>query len=495
MIPLLELQGINKVFCDDFLLEDINLSLHPGKVHVVVGANGSGKSALLRIISGLFAPDSGQMLLDGRPVSFENIAQAKGAGILYRPQEPQLFDNLSVAENLFFDCLPRRRFGGFDTVQLRAQTQALLAGLGIRLDPGTPAGRLGYAQRQLLEAAKTRVGSWKIVAFDEPTAALAEPERELLFSIVRSLRDQGVGVIYVSHRLDEILKIGDTVSVVRQGRIADTRIVADMDKEDLVRMMTGRLLTERYPRFSVPQGKKVLEVKGLASSHILSGVDFCLHHGEILGITGLMGSGRSRLAQCLFGAVAPSAGTILLDGKPVYIRSPKDALDLGIALVPEDRVENSILHRQDLVLNLTVASLSRFRGTTGLDSGHMFSLVQDYSDRIGLGNGRPGDFPDLYSGGNQQKVSIARWLAKRSRIYILDEPTRGIDASSKVDVYNAIADIAVKGGSVLLISSDIEEILGMCDRVLVLTGGRIVCDLPRLAASQELILEYATAEE
>lgn len=491
----LELLGIHKRFGDDFILSDINLSLSAGEVHVVVGENGSGKSALLRILSGLFAPDSGRMLLEGQPVSFESIAEAKKAGVLYRPQEPQLFDNLSVAENLYFDRLPRGRFGGFDVIRLRAQTQTLLSVLGIRLDPRSLAGSLGYAQRQLLEAAKTRVGDWKVVAFDEPTAALAEPEREILFSIVRSLRDQGVGVLYVSHRLDEILKIGDTVSVVRQGRIADTRAVADLDKDDLVRMMTGRLLTERYPRFFPSRGKKVLEVRGLSSGHILSGVDFALHRGEILGITGLMGSGRTRLAQCLFGAASPNAGSILLDGRPVRFRSPKDALDRGIALVPEDRSENSILHRQDLVLNLTVASLARFRGATGLDSGHMFSLVKDYSDRIGLRPGRPGDYPDLYSGGNQQKVSVARWLARRSRIYILDEPTRGIDVSSKVDVYNAVADIAAKGGSVLLISSDIEEILGMCDRVLVLTGGRIVCDLPRRAASQELILEYATAEE
>jgi ribose transport system ATP-binding protein len=295
--------------------------------------------------------------------------------------------------------------------------------------------------------------------------------------------------------MDEILKVGDRVSVVRQGRVLDTREVGALDRESLVRMMTGRIQTERYPRLERKRGKAVLEVKGLQSAPVLQDVSFSMRKGELLGVTGLMGSGRTRLAQCLFGAVEPSGGEILLDGAPVRFRDPSEALGRGIALVPEDRSENAILHRQDLVLNVTVASLRRFRGRTGLDASFMHDLVKEYSDRLGLRPGRPGDRPDQYSGGNQQKVAVARWLARRSRIYILDEPTRGIDVASKVDIYNAIADLIAKGASVILISSDIEEILGLCDRVLVLAGGRIACDLPRAEATQELILEYATAED
>jgi ribose transport system ATP-binding protein len=494
MRPLLELVGISKSFSDGFALEDVRLDLRSGEVHVVVGENGSGKSAIMKLIGGLYGPDEGTLFLDGESTSFTDIADAKSHGIMYQPQEPMLFENLSVAENLYFDLLPRGRFGGLNTLRLRSDAFALLEELGIHFDTGASVSSLGYAQRQLLEAAKACVGKWKVVAFDEPTAAMAEPEREILFSIVRRLKAEGAGVFYVSHRLDEILKVGDRVSVVRQGRVLDTRAVGSLDRESLVRMMTGRLQTERYPRVERKRGKPVLEVKGLQSLPVLHDVSFSMRKGELLGVTGLMGSGRTRLAQCLFGAVEPTGGEIRLDGEPVRFKDPGDALESGIALVPEDRSENAILHRQDLVLNVTVASLSRFRGLTGLDASLMHNLTQDYSDRLGLRPGKPGDRPDQYSGGNQQKVAVARWLARRSRIYILDEPTRGIDVASKVDIYNAITDLVAKGASVILISSDIEEILGLCDRVLVLAGGRIACDLSRAEATQELILEYATAE-
>lgn len=493
--PLIEMKNVSKRFAESFALEDITLNLYRNNVHVIIGENGSGKTALLRLLSGIYTPDSGTMYYRGKQQQFQSFSQARQLGIMYRPQEPQLFDNLSIAENLFFDHLPLNRLSGLDSFSLHDNTRKLLSELGIDLNPRDLAGTLGYAQRQLLEAAKSCVGHTDVVALDEPTASLAEPEREILFSIVRRLKTAGTCVVYVSHRLDEVMKIGDSVTVMRQGRIVDTTAVENMDKSSLVHLMTGQLMTERYPRFTVTKGNPLLEVRNLHSGHILKGVNFFLKKQEILGITGLMGSGRTRLAQCLFGAVDPSKGSIILDGKPVRFRTPRDALNMGMALVPEDRVENSILRRQDLVLNLTVASLNRFKKTTGLDSAHMFSLVRDYSDRIGLRPGRPGDLPEFYSGGNQQKVSVARWLAKRSRIYIFDEPTKGIDASSKVDVYNAISDMVSKGASVILVSSDIEEILGMCDRVLVLTGGKIVCDLPRDKVTQEQILEYATGEE
>ncbi len=494
MKPILELIKITKNFGDDFFLEDISLDLYPGEVHVIIGENGSGKSAILKILSGLVSPAKGEIRVDGETVHFSDIGAAKKAGILYRPQEPQLFENLSVAENLYFDELPHSLIGALQVYQLRYDAKNLLYNLGIGLDPQKTVRTLGYAERQLLEAAKSCVRRWKVVAFDEPTAALAEPERAILFAIVQRLKAQGVGVLYVSHRLDEIQKVGDRLTVVRQGRIIDTRPVKDLDREVLVKMMTGRLLTERYPRFATRQGKPVLEARDIRSGDILRGVSFSLRRGEILGITGLMGSGRTRLAQCLFGAVEPSGGDIILNGRAVNFRNPQEALNQGLALIPEDRMENSILHHQDLVLNLTVASLNRYNKITGLDPKKMFKLVRNYSSRIGLRPGHPNDYPDSYSGGNQQKVSVARWLAKRAQIYIMDEPTRGIDVASKIDVYNAIADIAAKGGSVIFISSDIEEILGMCDRILVLTGGKIVCDLPRLKASQEIILEYATAD-
>ncbi|HCM26827.1 MAG TPA: ABC transporter [Treponema sp.] len=495
MEKLLQLAGVRKTFRDGFVLEDVNLDLVPSEVHMVVGENGSGKSSIMKLIAGVYGFDGGSMRYLGTETRFSGIPDAQARGVMYRPQELQLFDNLSVAENLFFDHLPRTRWGAIDELRLQDDGARLLRDLQIRIDPRAGVGTLGYAQRHLLEAAKSCVGNWKVVAFDEPTAAMAEPEREILFSIVRRLKDRGVGVFYVSHRLDEIFKIGDRVSVVRQGRIVETRGVSSLDRDSLVRMMTGRIMTERYPRLGGTKGRTVLEARDLRSGDILRGVDFSLRKGEILGITGLMGSGRTRLAQCLFGATAPSSGSILIDGQQVVLKGPEDALMRGIALVPEDRSENSILHRQDLVLNITISSLRRFRGAAGLDGRFMKSLVKDYSQRLSMKPGRPSDKPDEYSGGNQQKVAVARSLARRSRIYIMDEPTRGIDVASKIDIYNAIAELVAKGASVLLISSDIEEILGLCDRALVLAGGRIACDLPRGTATQELILKYATAEE
>lgn len=397
--PVFELKNVSKRFNDSFALEGINLSLFSGTVHVIIGENGSGKTALLRMMAGLYTADSGTICYRGEETQFQSFSQARQLGIMYRPQEPQLFDNLSIAENLFFDHLPRNKLSGLDSFTLYDKTKKLLADLGISLNPNDLAGTLGYAQRQLLEAAKACVGHNDIVALDEPTASLAEPEREILFSIVRRLKASGTCVVYVSHRLDEVMKIGDTVTVMRQGRVVDTTAVENMDKGSLVHLMTGELMTERYPRFTVPKGNPLLEVRDLNSGHILRGVSFILKKQEILGITGLMGSGRTRLAQCLFGAVEPSAGSILIDGKAVRFKTPRDALNMGMALVPEDRIENSILHRQDLVLNLTVASLKRFKKTTGLDSAHMFNLVRDYSDRIGLRPGRPGDIPEFYSGG------------------------------------------------------------------------------------------------
>ncbi|GAB1484934.1 sugar ABC transporter ATP-binding protein [Treponema sp.] len=495
MQAVLKLSRIVKGFGDDFRLEDINIDVFSKEVHVIVGENGSGKSALMKLIGGHYTPDFGSLLLEGEELNLTSISDAKGHGIMYRPQEPQLFANMTVEENLYFDQLPRGKLGGLDAFRLRSDAHKLFQELGIKLDPRAKVSTLGYAQRQLLEAAKACVGTWKVVAFDEPSAAMAEPEREVLYSIVRRLKDEGVAVFYVSHRLDEILKVGTRVSVMRQGRIVYTQSVDTLDRTALIRIMTGQLQTERYPRFERKSGKPVLETVSLKSGHILRDVSFQVHKGEIIGITGLMGSGRTRLAQCLFGAVQPSGGELLLDGIPVRFKNPSDALKPGIALVPEDRSQNAILHRQDLVLNITLASLHRFKSRTGFDFSFMHSLVKDYSQRLGVRPGRPSDKPDQYSGGNQQKVAVARWLARRSRIYILDEPTRGIDVASKVDVYNAIADLVSKGASVILISSDIEEILGLCDRILVLAGGRIVCNLKRAEATQELILGYATSEE
>lgn len=479
--PFLRLDHITKTISDEFSLSDICLSIYPGMVHILIGENGSGKTCLLHIIAGLSQADTGHL-------QYENIKEK----ILFLPQEPQVFENLTVAENLFFNCYPLSWNKSIDFIKMIKKSKELFQQFGIPLNPNSVVHYLGYAQRQLLSAAKALVSDWDLVIFDEPSAALGEPERQILFSIIKELKRKGTSVLYVSHRLDEIFKIGDVVTVMGQGKIIGTKTVADIDKKSIVKMMTGKSLTERYPRFIRPLGEPVLEVHNLSSYPILKDISFSLYRREILGITGLMGSGRTKLAHCLFGEEPVSKGSIQVNGTEITLRSPMDALKNGIALIPEDRSVNSILHYQNLLLNITIASLDRFKSITGLHTGRMFHAVRKYSDHMGIKTGNVNDYPDNYSGGNQQKVALARWLAYRADIYIFDEPSRGIDVSSKIDLYNAINDIVAKKGSVILISSDIEEIIGMCDRILVLTAGTIVAEIPHEQATPERILKYAT---
>ncbi|HRU29409.1 MAG TPA: sugar ABC transporter ATP-binding protein [Treponema sp.] len=479
--PVIKLEQVCQKISEEFSLSNICLELHPGKVHVLIGENGSGKTCLLQIIAGLTTADSGEIHYKHNKIN-----------TLYLPQEPQVFENLSVAENVFFSSYPRSWNGSINFLKISKTTSTLFKELGIDLEPQTLVRQLGYAQRQLLSAAKALVFNWDVVIFDEPSAALGEPERKILFAIIQKVKEKGTSVLYVTHRLDELFKIGDEVSVIRQGSILGTKSVAAIDKRSIVRLMTGKSLIERYPRFERPLGKPVLEVEHLSSFPILNDISFSLYKTEILGITGLMGSGRTKLAHCLFGEEPISSGKIKVYGKEISLHSPIDALKNGIALIPEDRSVNSILHYQNLLLNITIASLERFKGLTGLQTGRMFHTVRKYSDHIGIRTGNVNDYPDSYSGGNQQKVALARWLAYRADIYIFDEPSRGIDVSSKIDLYNAINDIVAKNGSVILISSDIEEIIGMCDRILVLTAGTIVANIHHKEATPERILKYAT---
>ena len=496
-VPVLEIRRLRKYWHDDFSIDVDYLDLMPGEVHVIVGENGSGKSALMRLLAGIDTRDSGAILLSGTEVEYGDVAESRSGGVQYQLQDPQLFENLSVAENIYFDNMPARRglFHALNHFRLHADCVHLFRTLGIALDPEQPVARLGYAERQLVAAAKACVADAAVYIFDEPSAAMSEPERLILFRIIRLLKDRGVGVFYISHRLDEIKHVGDRVTVLHQGQVVETRAVEAVDRETLVRLMTGRIHTERYPRISVPIGPAVMDVRHLQSDHILRDVNFSLRKGEILGITGLMGSGRTRLANCLFGVVRPTAGSIAVDGLAVRFNDPHAALQSGLALVPEDRATNAMFHQHALLDNMTIAALRRFRNRVGLDGRVMRDLVRSYVDRLHI---LPGRMPDLlhnYSGGNQQKVMIARWLMKRAKIYIMDEPTRGVDVATKVDIYNAMNDMVAKGASIILISSEIEEILGLCDRVLVLSGGRMVCDLPRERATKEIILEFATNEE
>jgi len=491
--PLLELRSVSKYFSDDFSLRDISMELRAEEVHVLIGQNGSGKSALMKAVCGLFHRDSGLILLDGKEVDFASVNEARGAGLVMQYQNTQLFDNLSVAENVFFGRIPRRGLftQSLDRYRLHEECDALFSRLGIGISPEDLVTRLGYTQRLVVSAAQTCIAEAKIVIFDEPTAGMTDPEREILFNIVREIRDRGVGVFYISHKLDEIGKIADRVTVLHGGRVSASLPDGSVGRDDLIRMMTGGACTERYPRLRVEYGPQDLSVEHLRSGHVLEGVSFSLRKGEILGITGLMGSGRTRLANCLFGQARPSGGIVSVDGKLADFGHPSEALRRGVALIPEDRDKNASFHNQDIVQNISVAALDRFLGAYGLDTRYMEELTDEYISSLGILPGRPSDIMRSYSGGNQQKVVVARWFMSLCKIFIMDEPTRGVDAAARIDIYNAMNDLVTKGASIILISSDIEEILGMCDRILVLARGQIACDLPRSQATTEKIIDYA----
>ncbi len=488
------LVDVTKIF-PGFALFDMSIDVRAGEAHVIVGENGSGKSSMMKLLAGWFPPDAGKVFVRDNQVGFRSMHEGQSAGVFYLHQDVQTCENLSVAENVFLGRLPTGRFSIlFDRPRMIRECGAVFQRLGIDFAVETPVASLGYAERQLVAAVRAFVSDSEIVIFDEPTSAMNDGEREILFRIVDELKRDGRAIFYISHRLDEIRRVGDRVTVIHKGRIVTTEACDRIDHEALVKMMTAEVRSDRYPRLEQTVGPTVLSVRNLTKDPILKGVSFDLRRGEILGITGLMGSGRTLLASCLFGLAKPVGGSIEINGRAVEINTPWDAMAAGISLIPEDRVENGIFRRHNLVHNVTTATLNRFLRRFFLDERYMEELTLEYAEELTIKPGNPGDVMETYSGGNQQKVLVARWLMNRSHIYIMDEPTRGIDVAARVDIYNAMNDLTTKGAAVILISSEIEEILGMSNRVLVLEGGRIAAEFPWRDASKERILEYATGD-
>ena len=495
-VPLLSLRNISKNF-EGFNLEDISLDLFAGKGHVVVGENGCGKSTLMKLIAGWFPQDSGRIIINGRAVKFRNIQDAKKQGIIYMHQEIQCFDNLLVAENLFFGELSKiSKFPGlFNIDEIIFKCREIFDELHISIPPDIKFGKLGFAERQMISAVKSYISDARLIIFDEPSSAMSQPEREILFGIISRLKSRGVGIFYISHRLDEINQVGDYVSVMQKGRLIGTEPCETARENRLIEMMIGDVHRNRYPKLHGRRGGIVLSVSDLTFEPTLKGVDFDLRQGEILGITGLMGSGRTLLANCLFGVVQPTSGEITVGGETVNFSHPGSAMSSGISLVPEDRLENGIFTKHDLQRNMTSATLNRFVNRFFLNEIFMNELTQQYVEILKIRPGKQNDLIARYSGGNQQKVMLAKWLMNRSPIYIMDEPTRGVDSASKIDIYNTMNDLASKGAAIILISSEIEETLGMADRILVLAGGKIAREFRWEEASKENIIAAAAMED
>lgn len=487
---MLQLVGIHKSFPGVHALRGVSLELQPGEVHILLGENGAGKSTLLKIAGGALSKDTGQIHVHGRRVELRSVQHARSLGIGMVHQELSLVPDLSVAENLQLGQWPRRWLGLVDWREMRVRARRVLGDLEVPLDPDRPVRELSIAERQLVEIARVLGLEVRILLLDEPTSALPEGDRKRLFRILRELRNRGVAVVYTSHRLAEVWEIGDRVTVLRDGQAVGTFPVQEVDESLLVRLMVGRTLQEHFPKAQVPLGPPVLEVSDLHAG-ILSGVSVQVRAGEIVGVFGLRGSGRSTLARALFGLERIRSGTIRINGRPVEIRSPQDAIRAGLGYLTEDRREG-LVPLLPVPPNVTLASLARFVRRGFLDLSGERDVTLRLMEALAIHPPLPWRPALHFSGGNQQKILLARWLASGARVLVLDEPTRGIDVGAKSEVFALVGQLVQKGVGILLLSSEIPELLAVADRILVLRSGRLTAEFPRGEATQEAILRAAT---
>ena len=490
--PIVELRDAAKSYGAVRALRDANLSLRPGEVRALIGENGAGKSTLVKVLGGVVRRDAGAMLVDGAEVDFHSPHAARDAGIAVIYQEPTLFPDLSVAENVVMGFHPLRGFKRIDRGRMQGEVKALLDRLGVRLDPERPVRGLSIADQQIVEIAKALSLDARVLIMDEPTAALSGPEVARLFSVVRALQEHGAAVLFISHRLDEVFTICDTVTVMRDGAVVHDARTADMTTDEMVRRMVGRDLSALFPKQDAQVGEKVLEVKRLTREGVFFDVSLDVRAGEIVALAGLVGAGRSEVARAIFGIDKADAGHVEMAGKRLPGGRPLAAMRAGLGFVPEDR------RQQGLVMDLSIArnvSLTRLRALSRaglIRSSAENSLAEEWAARLQLKYHRLGDSVGTLSGGNQQKVVLGKWLATGPKVLIVDEPTRGIDVGTKAEVHRLMSELAGQGVAVLMISSELPEVLGMADRVLVMHEGRITGELSRADANEESVIRLAT---
>jgi ribose transport system ATP-binding protein len=491
--PLLRLSGICKAFAGVQALDQVELDIHAGEVHAVCGENGAGKSTLMKIMSGVYQPDAGTICFEGCMLAFGSPRAAEAHGVVMIHQELNLVPHLSVAENIFLGREPKR--GWFiDRKRQRVDAQRCLGRLGVEIDPDLPVHVLPVAQQQMVEIAKALSMSAKLVIMDEPTSSLTEAETGQLFRVIHELRRDGVAIVYISHRLEEMARIVDRVTVLRDGRWVGSCAFADTTVERIVAQMVGRDLDHQFPpRRSRPTEDTLLEVRGLQRHGVFGPVDFDLKRGEILGFAGLIGAGRTEVARTLFGADAKDAGSIRFGGAELEIRSPIDAIRHGIAYVSEDRKAHGLAVKMTVAENITLANLGAVCRPGGFIKFRAeVDTARHYIDALGIRTPGPHQVARLLSGGNQQKVVISKWLFRRARLIIFDEPTRGIDVGAKYAIYELMDQLAAEGIGVILISSELPEILGLTDRVAVFHEGKLAKTLATRSTSQEEIMHCAS---
>ena len=489
--PLIELRELSKSYGGVQAVAEVSFTIDRGSVHALVGENGAGKSTLVKLLTGVIQPDEGEIAING---AVERIADPQAAhrlGIVAMYQEPTVFPDLTAAENVFAGRQPRGRVRTVDWREMRDEAARLFEDLGVELDANVPVRGLGVADRQLLEIAKALSSSARLLIMDEPTAALSPHEVENLFETVRQLRDRDVAVVFISHRLEEVAAIADTVTVLRDGHHVATRPAAELSQGEVVRMMVGRSLDQLFPKEEAEIGDVVLRVEGLGRRGVFSDVSFELRRGEIVGLAGFVGAGRSEVARAIFGIDHPDSGEIWIEDRRLRPRSPRAALRRGLAYLPEDRLQQGLVQPMSIAINTSMAVLPEITPGGVLRPRRERALARRFMDELRIKATSPTQAVRGLSGGNQQKVVLSKWLAAEPRILILDEPTHGVDVGTKADVHRTISHLAAQGMTILLISSELPEILGMSDRVLVMREGRLVAELPRAEATQERVIEAA----
>ena len=492
---MLQMEGIVKEFPGVRALEEVDFELNSGEVHVLLGENGAGKSTLIKILSGVYPKDKGRILLDGQEVAIGSPRRARELGVRTIYQELNLVPQLSVAENIFLGEEPVGAARLIDQRTMLAVSADLLRDLGRELDPRTPVEELSVADRQMVEIAKAIRARCRVMVMDEPTSSLDQEEVRALFSVIGRLREQGVGVIYISHRLEEVGAIGDRVSILRDGRHVHTGPVRDLTTEDMIRFMVGRDLKAKFPWEPREIGEEVLRVEGLGETGVFRDISFSLRRGEILGLAGLVGAGRTELARALLGVDRPDQGHIVLGGHRFRPRSPRDTIHRGLGLLPEDRKGQGVILLLSVAANITLVTLWRLARRLFLDRRREAALPHEYAGRLNIATPRLDRQVRFLSGGNQQKVVLAKWLCSGAEVLIFDEPTRGIDVGAKYEVHRLMVELARGGAGILMISSELPEVLGMSDRILVMREGRITGEFSRADATQEKILRAAMLGE
>ncbi|NMB88540.1 MAG: sugar ABC transporter ATP-binding protein [Chloroflexi bacterium] len=489
---ILELRNISKRFSGVEVLHGVSFSLRPGEVHALLGENGAGKSTLVKVMTGIHQPDGGEIYLNGERVTFDDTLASRQAGITAIYQELSLFPDLDVAENIFIGRQPTTRAGRIDWKTLYREAGRLLDSLGVQLDLKQKARSLSIAQQQMVEIARAFSVNARILIMDEPTSALTLNEVSDLFKLVRRLRDEGTAITFISHRLEELYELADRVTILRDGYYVDTRPIQGVERDELIRMMVGRTISNLFPKQDVPAGETVLKVKNLTRSGVFRNISFELRKGEILGMAGLVGAGRTDVARALFGVEPATSGSIEIEDREVKITSPEQAIRMGVAYVPEDRQAHGLIPPMSIVANISLPLLKEYATAGWVKERDERSSTYEAARQMELRAKNMWQKARELSGGNQQKVVLAKWLATQPRILILDEPTRGIDVGTKAAVHALMSKLAAEGMAILMISSELPEVLGMSDRVLVMREGQITAHFTRQEATQEKIIQAST---